>query len=141
VGKRRLSDNCGDILSQGNVPKTGLDIEAGLQHISQAINSIRQANDLEFELAFEGMCNFKEMRLEGLNAELDLIIEEFPDPELLDDITVQCAPDIFLETLMGNVRNTLISFQAWINKIKGSRVCHITRQLNNLKSNYDVNFE
>jgi hypothetical protein len=62
-----------------------------------------------------------------------------PDPDLLNDITLTCTPDSFLEVLMGNIRNTLISFQAWIKKIKSAKVTSLSRQLAHLKVNFADN--
>jgi hypothetical protein len=90
-------------------------------------------------MCFNGTNNFQEMMLSGLNTEIELEVDLLPEPALLDDITITCNPDIFLEVLMSNVRNTLISFQAWISKTKGAEVCAITRSLNSLKSNYTEN--
>jgi hypothetical protein len=117
----------------------GLDRDAGLQHVARVINLIRQANDLEFDLAFTGMCERKYLMLCGINTDIEMLISDYPDPELLDDISLTCTPDIFLETLMGNIRNTLISFQAWINKISNSRINAINKTLSSLKKDYQVN--
>jgi hypothetical protein len=117
----------------------GLDIAEGLHHVARAVELIRQANDLDFDIAFSGNSHLKDMQLGGLNAEIDLIVQDFPDPELLDDITLSCDPDIFLETLMGNIRNTLISFQAWIVKVSNCKISALTRQLVALKLNYMEN--
>jgi exonuclease III len=117
----------------------GLDIAEGLHHVARAVELIRQANDLDFDIAFNGSSNLKDMQLGGINAEIDLTVQEFPDPELLDDITLSCDPDIFLETLMGNICNTLISFQAWIVKVSNCKTNALTRQLVALKQNYMEN--
>jgi hypothetical protein len=114
----------------------GLDREASLQHVSRLVDLIRQANEIEFNMCFNGTNNLQEITLSGLNTEIELEVDLLPEPALLDDITITCNPDTFLEVLMGNVRNTLISFQAWISKIKA---CALSRSLNLLKSNYTEN--
>jgi hypothetical protein len=64
--------------------------------------------------------------------ELNEILISVPDPERLNDIVLLCDPDTFLKILMGNIRKALISFQAWLQKIKQARVNHIVVNLNNL---------
>jgi hypothetical protein len=117
----------------------GLDLAAGLQHTSATISLIKQANDLEFEIAFSGGDVMNNYSLANLNSEVNSLVDEYPEPDLLDDIQVTCAPDIFLEVLMGNIRNVLISFQVWIQKIKSAKVCALSKQLIELKKNFAEN--
>jgi hypothetical protein len=119
----------------------GLDLEAGLQHVASVIRLITQANDLEFDIAFEGSTDLKVLTLAGIQAEINLSVEDYPDPDLLNDIELSCTDDVFLEVMMGNIRNVLISFQAWLNKAKGARVTALNRQLHELKFNFADNFE
>jgi hypothetical protein len=42
---------------------------------------------------------------------------------------------------MGNIRNSLISFQAWITKVKNAKTNNIVMSLNNLKRDYNQNME
>jgi hypothetical protein len=60
-------------------------------------------------MCFNGTNNFQEMMLSGLNTEIELEVDLLPEPALLDDITITCNPDIFLEVLMSNVRKELKS--------------------------------
>jgi hypothetical protein len=69
-------------------------------------------------------------------SELDLLVNTLPDPERLNEIELTCTPDIFLEILMGNIRNSLISFQFWQQKVKTARANSIISSLNQLKINY-----
>jgi hypothetical protein len=119
----------------------GLDLDAGLLHVAEVIRSIKQANEIEFDIAFNGITELKSLNLEGINAEINQLVDDFPDPDLLDDIQLTCNQDIFLEVLMGNIRNVLSSFQAWLQKIKGARVTAISKQLQSLKLDYVVNQE
>jgi hypothetical protein len=117
----------------------GLDLEEGLLHVGRLVQLIRNANDIEFDLSFNEHCPLREIELAGLNTEISIEVENLPDPDLLNDITLKCAPDTFLEVLMGNIRNTIVSFQAWINKAKGAKVCALSRLLSQLKLNFQDN--
>jgi hypothetical protein len=117
----------------------GLDREAGLLHVGHIVDLIRQANDIEFDMAFNNYTANNELRLADLNTEIEMEINDLPDPDLLNDISLTCNPDIFLEVLMSNIRNTLISFQAWVNKTKSAKVCALNRSLSLLKADYTLN--
>lgn len=128
-------------LQHADPDQPGLDLPHGLAHLGEIINTIKNANEVEFEIAFSGTTQLLEHTLSGLNTELELLIQDLPDPELLNDIRLTCNADVFLEVLMGNIRNALISFQAWIRKVKGAKVTAITRNLTELKNNYAQNFD
>jgi hypothetical protein len=55
-------------------------------------------------MCFNGTNNLQEITLSGLNTEIELEVDLLPEPALLDDITITCNPDTFLEVLMGNVK-------------------------------------
>jgi exonuclease III len=124
---------------QHAVPQPGLDIEEGLNVIANIINLIRRANDTEFEIYFSGFSNQLDNILSGLDAEILMELEDLPEPEVLNNIVLSCNPDTFLEVLMGNIRNALISFQVWLKKAKGARKCALSRRLSALKENYVQN--
>jgi hypothetical protein len=71
--------------------------------------------------------------------ELDNLLYLLPDPHHFNEIRLTCAPDTFLEVLTGNIRNALISFQAWQQKIKMARANCVIINLNRLKANYNDN--
>jgi hypothetical protein len=98
-----------------------LDIEEGLLHVGRLINQIKKCNDIEFEINFNGVNDNLISSLRAERDELKHLVCTLPDPERLNEIKLTCAPDIFLETLMGNIRNSLISFQAWITKVGNAK--------------------
>jgi exonuclease III len=117
-----------------------VDVEAGLDHVGRLITKLLQCNDIEFNMALNGESVIERRALQDCEEELYLLVNTLPDPERLSDIVLSCTPDIFLDVLMGNIRNSLISFQAWCSKIKSARTRLITNDLNVLKKNYTVNF-
>jgi hypothetical protein len=62
--------------------------------------------------------------------ELYRLLESLPEPHHFNEIELMCAPDVFLEVLMGNIRNSLLSFQAWIQKVKMAKINSIITTLN-----------
>jgi hypothetical protein len=119
----------------------GLNIQEGLHSIGNIINKIRQANETEFEIAFGGRTQQLELRLAGLNTEINLLVAELLEPEHLNLINLTATPDSFLEILMGNIRNALTSFQTWIKKVKNSNIQVLVRTLHELKKDYVTNFD
>jgi hypothetical protein len=118
-----------------------VDVEEGLLHVGRVINKINQCNELEFKIAFDDNANDCPRDLIMCNDELTGLVNTLPDPERFNDIVLSCNPDVFLEVLMGNIRNTIISFQAWHQKVKQAKVISITNQLNSLKINFKDNAE
>jgi hypothetical protein len=84
----------------------------------------------------DGSTEIKEMTLEGLNTEIKLLVEELPGPNMLNLINLSCNNDVFLETLMGNIRNSIVSLQTWYKKVEQCKTALITKRLNILKGDY-----
>jgi hypothetical protein len=118
-----------------------VDIELGLAQVSNIISKLRKANDLEFDIVFEESTPLREATLLGLDNEIKMLVEDLPDPENLNELGLLCTNDIFLEVLMGNIRNSLVSFQTWLQKLENSKVSFLQRKINFLKGNYDFNQE
>jgi hypothetical protein len=79
--------------------------------------------------------------LHQCESELSGLVDSLPVPEHFNEIILSCAPDVFLDVLMGNIRNSLISFQAWITKIRNERTSILINNLNFLKRDYTANAE
>jgi hypothetical protein len=83
----------------------------------------------------------REATLLGLDNEIKMLVDDLPEPENLNELGLLCTNDIFLEVLMGNIRNSLVSFQTWLQKLENSKVSFLQRKINFLKGNYDFNQE
>jgi hypothetical protein len=90
---------------------------------------------------YSGSNDEKLLELENSEIELYDLVDLLPEPEHLNEIALTCGADIFLEVLMGNIRNALISFQAWIQKYKQAKAAATAAQINALKTNYYNNVE
>ncbi len=88
--------------------------------LGNVYTTMRNINDLELIIESgsvgngENLANLLGQRVE----ELELLDSNMPTPETLATINLSCDDDIFLEVLMGNVKNSIISFQAFQNKVK-----------------------
>jgi hypothetical protein len=116
-----------------------LDVEEGLREVGNIISKIRDANEMEFSIHFEGHTVQKEFILEGLNSEIRMLVDDLLGPKMLNLINLNCTNDIFLEILMGNIRNSIVSLQTWYRKVEQCRTSLLTRRLNMLKCDYVSN--
>jgi exonuclease III len=128
-------------LLHARAEQADVDVAEGLLHIGRLIEKIIQCNELEFNMNFEPDPERYKQELDLCSSELDLLVNTLPDPERLNEIELTCTPDTFLEILMGNIRNSLISFQVWQQKVKTARANNIITSLNQLKINYFDNQE
>jgi hypothetical protein len=87
-----------------------VDLEEGLQHISRLISKIKQCNEVEFNIAFNGDNQVDCDNLSVYQDELDTMVLTLPDPARLNEIILTCNHDTFLVVLMGNIRNSILSF-------------------------------
>jgi hypothetical protein len=107
-----------------------VDVQEGLLHIGRLIEKISQCNELEFNANFESDPHIYLVELDNKMQELYRLVESLPEPHHFREIELMCTPDIFLEVLMGNIRNSLLSFQAWIQKVKMAKINNIITTLN-----------
>jgi len=98
------------------VPAPGLDIERGLQEVGLFFGLLRDINDIELELELNGNDNLLELRKQGLITELTDRSGTLPDPETLNNLALSCDDDVFFEVLVGNIKNSILSLQAWYKK-------------------------
>ena len=62
-----------------------------------------------------------------------------PTPEQLDQINLNCPDNTFLEVLMGNIRNSVISFQSWTKKVSNLKKSLLISRINVLRDNFIAN--
>ena len=60
-------------------------------------------------------------------------------PEQLDLINHVCPDDTFLEVLMGNIRNSIVSFQSWCKKVNNFKKSLLVTRINVLRDDFLVN--
>ena len=109
-----------------------VDVEEGLRHVSRLISCIAKCNELEFNYAINSTPIDNRNELAENEDELRYLVNTLPDPERLNEILLTCEADVFLDVLMGNIRNTLIGFQAWLNKLKQAKSRVLINNLNRI---------
>jgi hypothetical protein len=126
-------------LHHARIDQDNLDIEEGLRHIGRLIQKLSDCNELDLEIALNGNNNMNSELRTLHHRELYSIVDELPDPDNLNLIELSCSADTFLEVLMGNIRNALISFQAWAQKCSQAKASRIINSLNRLETDYKNN--
>jgi hypothetical protein len=128
-------------LQHAEPEQPAIDIEVGLREVGFLVEEIRTANDLELELISSPDDNGLQFRYEAVLASIRERLENFPDPEDLNTIVLNCDGDIFLEVLMSNVRNTLISFQTWLKNVKNFSKSLLIKEINDEKAKTVPNWD
>jgi hypothetical protein len=60
---------------------------------------------------------------------------------MLENIRLTTTPDVFMETLLLNVKNDVISHQTFIRKKKFEKIASLKKNIERLKTNFDINSE
>lgn len=94
---------------------------------------IREANDLEMIMAQNAPDRHQELQLAALDGEAEELLGELPGVDKLGNLPLSCDDNIFLETLIGLLRSSIISFQCWVKKIKNALVNRLEKELAFLK--------
>ena len=63
------------------------------------------------------------------------------EPERLNILELQCDPDVFMETLLNNVRNEVISYQRFIHKTSKKLKSDLILNLSEAKKSSPINYE
>ena len=100
---------------------------------------LREINDLEYDIILNGETDAKTISKENKVTELAIKKQSLPSPEQLNIISLNCPDDIFLEVLMGNIRNSLISFQSWVKKLNTLKKSILVSRINILRGDFLIN--
>ena len=114
-----------------------INIAAGRLEVGAFLLLLREINDLEYDI--EGENPEKILERDNKTRNLELSRNNMPTPEQLDLINRSCPDDTFLEVLMGNIRNSIISFQSWTKKVSTLKKSLLVSRINTLRDNFIVN--
>lgn len=119
----------------------GLDIENTLLQIGTFMTTCRDLNDLQAASFLTGTNPLLEMEIAGKKQDIAEQTESLPVPAALDTLHLECAPDIFFEVLLNNIKNAVFSLQQWDKKIKGRKKETLVSTLKKLKEDFLPNEE
>ena len=121
----------------------GIINEQILQNYLQSLGTInRLLNDiqkLEIKMVLEGFTEIDDLSVRGKRAEINLIFEDLPDLEFFENLPCNHNPSVFFETLSNCIRNNVLSHQSYIFKSKKLKKEKISKNLAELKRNFDQN--
>ena len=100
---------------------------------------LREINDLEYNIELNGSTPEKLLQIDNKKRNLEISKNNLPTPEQLDLLNLNCLDDIFLEVSMGNIRNSIISFQSWTKKVSNLKKSLLITRINALRDNFLVN--
>ncbi len=116
------------------------EIARRLLDIGSAKKLIRELGPDSSHLPVDYRSEYEENIRSGRLGEIREVLEEFPlarleDGTFKDGIT----DDIFMETLVNNIRNECISYQIFLAKTSTETVSSINKELKRLKQDFDAN--
>ena len=120
----------------------GVNIEQGLLEIGEYHAKIREINDFDLTIACEdniGRLALLNLEQQGKVRELLLMRETQPTPEELNVLPLSCDDSTFLEVLLGNLKGSIISLQAWQRKVSNTKKGNIIAEINQLRGDFLIN--
>ena len=100
---------------------------------------LHEINDLGYDIELHSSTPEKLLLKDNKARNLELNRTNMPTLEQLDLINLDCSDDIFLEVVMGNIQNSVISFQAWTKKVSNLKKSILTSRINVLRDNFIAN--
>jgi len=109
--------------------------------VGNLLSLLKTINDKEMDIARNGNDPLNQLTLAGLLTQLNEGKELYLQPDQLSNIDLSCEDDIFFEVLVGNIKNSLISFQAFQKKIDNIKTHTLTVNINRLRDNFAENHQ
>jgi hypothetical protein len=111
----------------------------GLLEVGEYLRIIRDLNDLDFDIALNGADNNKIVARRLLDELLVAQRNIMPTPLQLSTLRLACDDDIFLDVLVNNIRNAVISFQSWSRKVSNCKKNTLIKEINQLRQDFIIN--
>ena len=122
-----------------NDDNPGVDLDTGRREVGSFLTLLREINDIEYDITLNGPTDLKILSKDNKIAALAERRTTLPNPGDLNNIVLSCPDDTFLEVLMGNLRNAIISFQSWVSKLHNLKKSLLVNRINSLRDNFLIN--
>jgi exonuclease III len=96
-------------------------------------------NACKLSLAEQGYNQAVVNRCEALRASINRNLSELPSIDVLENCTLSCERDAFLEVLIMSVKNSSLSHQHNFFKIKNAKKNSLDKKISNLKLDFNAN--
>jgi exonuclease III len=111
-----------------------------LNSLGTARNNLKTAGPDSSILPPGNRSEHEELVRSGILAEIKESLDNIPIHELaLGNLIEGVGEDLFMETLVNNLKNDCVSYQVFINRTVSNTVANIESRLNLLKDNYELN--
>ena len=104
-------------LNRASDQNPAIDIAAGKGEVGAFLSLLHEINEIEYDTELNGPSAERTQLKAEKTCDLEIKKNSMPTPEQLDRINHDCPDDTFLEVLMGNLRNSIVSFQSWCKKV------------------------
>ena len=126
-------------LNHASDQNPAIDIAAGKREVGAFLSLLHEINEIEYDTELNGPTAEKTRLKAEKTRELEFKKNSMPTPDQLDQINHVCLDDTFLEVLMGNFCNSIISFQSWCKKVNNFKKSLLTTRINVLRDDFLVN--
>jgi len=121
----------------GNTPE--IDVGNELLKVGALSTALRNLTEIEYTIANLGINNLLNMQKEAAITEVELAKNDLLSPEGCNNINLNCHADTFLEVLLGNLRNAIISLQSSARRVTNARKNRLIKAINALRGDYAQN--
>ena len=126
-------------LNHASDQNPAIDIAAGKREVGAFLSLLREINEIEYDTELNGPTAERTQLKAEKTRELEKKKNSMPTLEQLDLINHVCPDDTFLEVLMGNIRNSIVSFQSWCKKVNNFKKSLLVTRINVLRDDFLVN--
>jgi exonuclease III len=107
--------------------------------IGEVLANQNLLNACRLSLAESGFNQATLDRCDALRRNINLILADLPTIEILENCSLSCERDTFLEVLIMCVKNSSLGHQHNFFKIKNAKKTYLDKRISNLKQNFNAN--
>ena len=113
--------------------------ESELRKVGSVLNKLKDLRELEIQDAESETDPVRELRIEGLRVGITADMEELPDMDFFNSLTLSCNPSVFLEVLIICIKNTGLLYQSHVYKKQRAKLTNLEGEIQELKKNFREN--
>ena len=110
-----------------------------LERIGRLQSKLNTLRNLEILNAENSVDEAREMRIEGLRAEIDADTDDLPGIAFFNNLSLSCSPDTFFEVLIMCIKNNSLLYQAHVYKKRTAMHQKLDNEIKELKKNFREN--
>jgi hypothetical protein len=107
--------------------------------VGELISLLKDLTDLKVRLAREGFVDDYVARCANVRHRITETLDILPTPDFLNSLNLSCNRDVFLEILIMSIKNSCLSYQHNLFKIKNIQKSRLVKKIDNLKLNFNAN--